>query len=88
MFVGPFDNLVWYRKRVARLFGFDHALETYKPAAQRVHGYYGCPLLVGGELVGRADLARENDTIVVREASYPDQDVLTEACERLRKALV
>jgi uncharacterized protein len=38
-FVGPFDNLVWYRRRVARLFGFDHVLEAYKPAARRRYGY-------------------------------------------------
>lgn len=54
-FLGPFDNLIWYRKRLTRLWGFDHALEAYKPATKRVHGYYALPLLNGNRLFGRAD---------------------------------
>ncbi len=40
VFLGPFDNLIWYRPRTLRLFGFTQVFEAYKPAARRRHGYY------------------------------------------------
>ena len=52
----PFDNLVWDRAFLRRLFGFDHVIEVYKREPERVYGYYVLPLLVGDRLVGRADL--------------------------------
>jgi uncharacterized protein len=57
--IGPFDNLIWDRKRTRRVFGFDYVFEAYKPAAKRVYGYYVLGLLDGGEFTGRVDLRRE-----------------------------
>jgi uncharacterized protein len=54
--LSPFDNLMWDRPFVQRLFGFDHLIEVYKREHERVYGYYVLPLLVGDRLVGRADL--------------------------------
>ncbi len=54
--VCPFDNLVWDRPFLERLFGFLHVIEVYKPAPQRVYGYYVLPFLYRDQLVGRADL--------------------------------
>lgn len=53
--LAPFDSLLWYRDRVARLFGFNYRIEVYTPGHQRVHGYYTLPILHDGALVGRAD---------------------------------
>ena len=53
--LAPFDSLLWYRERVARLFGFDYRIEVYTPGARRVHGYYTLPILHDGELIGRVD---------------------------------
>jgi uncharacterized protein YcaQ len=64
----PFDNLVWDRAFLRRLFGFDHVIEVYKRAPERVYGYYVLPLLVGDRLVGRADLKsdRARGVLVVK----------------------
>jgi len=53
--LGPLDPLLWDRKLVKQVFDFDYVWEVYKPADKRVWGYYVCPLLHRGELVGRIE---------------------------------
>jgi len=53
--LAPFDSLLWYRDRAARLFGFEYRIEVYTPGPKRVHGYYSLPILHQGHLVGRLD---------------------------------
>jgi uncharacterized protein YcaQ len=52
----PFDNLLWDRTLLERLFGFRHVIEVYKRQHERSYGYYVLPLLAGDSIVGRADL--------------------------------
>jgi len=80
-FIGPFDNLIWYRPRLRRLFDFDHTLEAYKPAAKRRYGYFALPLLVGTRFVGRADIRIDQNDLTVQSWSIEDGfQVPVEAC--------
>jgi uncharacterized protein YcaQ len=53
--LSPFDPLVWDRRRLKDLFGFDYTIECYTPAPKRRFGYFTLPILHRGELVGRLD---------------------------------
>ena len=64
--VCPFDNLVWDRPLLERLFGFKHLIEVYKREHEREYGYYVLPLLAGDRIVGRADLKADRAEGVLR----------------------
>jgi uncharacterized protein len=91
----PFDNLMWDRPFLSRLFGFDHLIEVYKREHERAYGYYVLPLLVGDRLVGRADLKTDRPRGVLQIKRFtPEPGVrrrldvpLEQAATRLAKSL-
>jgi uncharacterized protein len=85
--VSPFDNLMWDRPFLRRLFGFEHVIEVYKRAPERVYGYYVLPLLVGDRFVGRADLkADRRDGVLQIKRFTPEPGVRRRLDEPLAKA--
>ncbi len=63
--LGPLDPMIWDRKLVEAAFGFTYVWEVYKPAAKRRWGYYVCPLLHRGQLVGRFEGRQLGPELVV-----------------------
>lgn len=63
--LGPLDPLLWDRALVRDVFGFDYVWEVYKPATERRWGWYVCPLLHRGRLVGRIEARIAEGVLVV-----------------------
>lgn len=52
-FLSPLDNIMWDRKLIHDLFGFDYKWEAYTPKEQRKYGHYVLPILYGLDFIGR-----------------------------------
>jgi uncharacterized protein len=93
--LSPFDNLLWDRDYLARIFGFRHVIEVYKREHERVYGYYVLPLLRRDRLVGRVDLKHDRAARTLQvKAFHPEPGVrgnltgcLDAALLRLRRVL-
>jgi uncharacterized protein YcaQ len=89
--LGPLDPMIWDRKLVQQAFAFEYLWEVYKPAAKRRWGYYVCPLLHRGHLVGRIEAHVADGKLVVdriwRESSDFDDRAL-QRCLALHEAAV
>jgi uncharacterized protein len=77
--LSPFDRLLHERNRMVELFGFDYALEMYKPEAKRRWGYYALPILHGDRLVGKLDAAADHKAGVLRVRAVHEDMPFTKA---------
>jgi hypothetical protein len=68
--LSPFENMLWDRAFLERVFGFRHVVEVYKREHERIYGYYVLPFLYGDRLVGRADLKAERKEGVLRVKAF------------------
>jgi uncharacterized protein YcaQ len=83
----PFDNLLWDRPLLERLFDFRHVIEVYKREHERAYGYYVLPLLAGDRIVGRADLkADRREGVLHVKQFHPEPRVRGNAGAKLERA--
>ena len=83
----PFDNLLWDRSLLERLFGFRHVIEVYKRGHERAYGYYVLPLLAGDRIVGRADLKADRaDGVLHVRRFHPEPGVRGNVGAKLERA--
>jgi uncharacterized protein len=95
--LSPFDNLLWDRQFVRRVFDFEHVMEIFKRPGERVYGYYVLPFLWHDRIVGRVDLKTERrEGTLVAKAVYVEpgvrrsgalDDALDRALDRLRRTI-
>jgi uncharacterized protein YcaQ len=90
-FLSPFDNLFWAKDRDSDFWNFRQVLEAYKPAQDRIWGYFSLPILHGERLVGRFDPKLDRNTGSLQlEALYlepdvePHEELVTEVARAMR----
>jgi len=87
LLLSPFDNLLWDRTFLERVFGFRHVIEVYKREHERLYGYYFLPLLAGDRFVGRVDLKADRAEGVLRIRRFtPEPRVRGNVDEKLERA--
>jgi uncharacterized protein YcaQ len=58
--IAALDNMMWDRKLIKELFGFEYKWEIYTPAEQRKYGYYVLPIIFGEEFIGRTEVIADS----------------------------
>lgn len=66
-FIAPLDPIVWDRRLLRELWGFDYLWEVYVPERKRRWGYYVLPILYGDRFIGRLEprLDRKTKTLAM-----------------------
>ena len=73
-FLPPFDPLVWDRRLLGSLFGFEYVWELFKPPAERRWGWYVLPVVYRDRLVGRIEprIDREQARVEMLDVWWED----------------
>jgi uncharacterized protein YcaQ len=92
LFLGPLDSLLWDRKSLQQIFGFDYLWEVYKPEHLRKWGYYVLPVFYGQRFVARLDSHLEKGIWIIErwwwEADVtPDEQLLQALQEAMAQFL-
>jgi uncharacterized protein len=73
-FLSPFDPMVWDRRLLGDLFGFDYVWELFVPPEKRRWGWYVLPIVFGDRLVGRLEprIDRDNARVQILDVWWED----------------
>ncbi|HHY81422.1 MAG TPA: winged helix-turn-helix domain-containing protein [Clostridiales bacterium] len=84
--IAPLDCMMWDRKLILALFGFDYTWEIYTPANKRKYGYYVLPLLYNDNFIGRLEPAVDKKTkaFIVKNIWYENNAIIN---ARVKKAV-
>lgn len=90
--LAPLDCLLWDRKLIAALFGFNYRWEIYTPPEKRRYGAYVLPILYEDRFVGRIEPAadRKSGLLAIRglwweEGIQPDRQMKAALKKALRE---
>ena len=61
-FLAPLDPMLWDRKLIEAVWGYQYSWEIYTPAVKRKYGYYVLPVLFGDRFVGRIEPKADRKT--------------------------
>jgi uncharacterized protein YcaQ len=89
--LAPLDNLIWDRRMVSEIFGFDYTWEVYTPVSKRKYGHYVLPVMQGSRFVARFEPEphRTGRPLVVRRWWWePGVIVDTEVRGAIESALI
>ncbi|MEA4823712.1 MAG: crosslink repair DNA glycosylase YcaQ family protein [Clostridiaceae bacterium] len=72
--IAPLDCMLWDRKLIHALFGFDYTWEIYTPASKRKYGFYVLPILFGDRFIGRVEAIADakSGVLTVRNVWYEE----------------
>ena len=73
-FIAPLDSLMWDRKLIQALFGFEYKWEIYTPKIKRKYGAYTLPILHQGEFIGRIDACKNGKELVINNI-WPENNL-------------
>jgi uncharacterized protein YcaQ len=87
--LSPFDPLVIQRKRLAKIFDYEHRFEAYLPKEKRKYGYFALPVLMDDEIVAALDLKtdRQKQKLLVQKWSWIRKFKSPERKLRIEEAL-
>jgi uncharacterized protein YcaQ len=73
-FLSPFDPVVWDRRLLGDLFGFDFVWELFHPPEKRRWGWYVLPIVFRDRLVGRFEprIDRDNARVQMLDVWWED----------------
>ena len=77
-FLAPLDNMLWDRKLIRAVFGFDYKWEIYTPEKDRKYGYYTLPMISQDGFIGRIEVVqnRKQQCVLDKNIWLEDNAVL------------
>ena len=76
-FIAPLDCMMWDRKLISALFGFDYKWEIYTPKEKRKYCAYALPILLGEEFIGRVEAVRKNKQLIINNVWLENEKPLS-----------